>query len=121
MSEASLPALLEQVLDSAKMLASEEAKLALSEADTEVASLRRAFGILFCGALFGGATLSWAGVALMMALGAGPLGVAVLAGVGALSAAVLLYVGWRAVPDPLFPRTRSRIDQRVKNVKESLS
>jgi len=120
-SDASLSSLVEQALDSAKVLASEEAKLALAEADTEVAALRGAFRLFFAGALLGGATLSWAGVAVMLALGTGAAGVAVLAALGALSCAATLFAGWRAMPKPLFPRTRSRIDQRVAHVKESLS
>lgn len=120
-SHASLPTLVERALDSARVLASEEARLALAEADTEIAALRRAFRLFFTGALLGGATLSWAGVALMLALGTGAAGVGALAAAGGLACGVALWAGARTLPDPLFPRTRRRIEQRVVHAKEYLS
>jgi hypothetical protein len=117
---ASIPALLEEAMSSARDLASEELRLALSEADTQLASLQRVVGLCSLAAVLAGAGLAWIGTALVLASGFGPLALGVLGVLGLAASLLALWVGSRSMPALLFPRTRRRMERRVTNVKEAL-
>ena len=121
LSEASIPALIEETLASARELASDEVRLTLAVADGEVAALKLACLHWIGAAIAAGAALAWGGLALILALDLGALGAAALASLAFAIAGVALWLGGRVLPDGPFAKTRRRIERRVVDVKEALA
>jgi hypothetical protein len=120
LDDASIPALVEEAMTSARDLASEELRLALAEADAQIASIGRALGLSFLAAMLAGGGLAWAGVALVLALELGAVGAGILGALGLVAAGLALWLCRRALPGLPFAKTRERMERRMDHVRQAL-
>ena len=120
LSDASIPALIEETLASARELASDEVRLTLAVADGEVAALKRACLHWVAAGVAASAALAWGGFALILALDLGAIGAAGLASLAFAIAGIALWLAGRVLPDGPFEKTRRRIERRVDEMKDAL-
>ncbi|MDB4945135.1 MAG: hypothetical protein JWP97_4669 [Labilithrix sp.] len=121
LDEVSTTDLVREALDEAKELVRLEVQLAKADAREEILQVKRSgvlFGIAFGAALIGLALL---GVALVLALGGTALVALAVAGGFLVLAGVLGYVGYGMLPKAPLEKTRSRLNNDVKQLKEHIA
>jgi hypothetical protein len=114
--DASMRTLLEETLESARDLATDEARMILAEASDEGARAKRIGAYLGAAVSIGTAGLSWIGMAILVAAHAA-WWATLLVGLGALGvAAALALAAQRLVPEITFAQTRARLESRARRL-----
>lgn len=118
--DATGPELIKRAVHDLREMVTVEVELAKREATKQAKQGLLASGVLGGGVVLGIVGLSMGLVALVLALGGGPVPPLVIAAFGLVAAGVLGFFGYKRVPKQLLPRTQRRIERDAREVKEDV-